>query len=618
MRLIGGLVSWDPAELVTILPLRAMASKVPGARVALSAGQGPVGLFNSVGVESFESTERVWAVADLDLTNHEELRVLTGLGRHEAGLLAALYALEGPGFVQRLRGGFALALWDRRQRMLLLAVDHFGIKRLYYVTDSRRTAFASRPSALLVPPGVEGRVDFTAVYNYLNFGCIPEPRSIFAGVRRLPPGHVLVVRHGEPTLEAYWDMAYREQTLRKAEGATTLYRLTEEAVGRALREANPKEVGAFLSGGTDSSAVVGLMGRFTGERVNAFSIGFHEERYNELSYAELSARRFEATHHTRIVTPEDALRCLPRLVEAFDEPFGNDSAIGTFFCAQLARECGVRRLLGGDGGDEIFAGNERYRTDRIFARYQRIPVLLRRGLLEPVLLNLPNGAPGFVGRIQSYIRRANVPNPARFYSYEFFFAQEADRLLAPDFRAAIAAEAPYDVIQAHYDRAQATSELNRLLYLDLKVTIGDNDLLKVTRTAELAGVEVRFPLLDPPLVEFAGTLPANFKLRGLQKRYLFKRAFGGLLPAETLAKRKHGFGVPTSEWLKSHPGFQTLARETLLSSRSRQRGYFRPGVIEGLFQRHTADSTPFYGNILWILLMLELWHRHHLDGGKAA
>ncbi len=618
MPLIGGLVFWDSAQPVAASHLTGMASRVAGVGPPHGTGQGQIGLFSSLKVDSLESTDNVWAIGDLDLTNLPELRSLTGREGREDGLLAALYALEGAAFVRRLCGAFALALWDRRQRSLVLAVDRFGIKRLHYVTDHRRTAFASRPSAVLAAPGVEQRVDLAAVYNYLNFGYIPSPESIFAGVQRLPPGHLLRVRQGAATLEPYWDMAYSEQVVRKAEGAATLYRLTEEAVARALRGAIPKNVGAFLSGGTDSSTVVGLMGRLMGERINAFSVGFKEERYNELSYAELSARYFGAAHYTEIITPEEALKWLPRLVEAFDEPFGNNSAIGTYFCAQLAQRCGVKWLLAGDGGDEIFGGNERYRTDRIFARYHWIPTILRRGLLEPIVLNLPEGGRGLLGRLQRYIRRANLPNPRRFYSYEFLVAQEAKALLAPDFRAAIAAEAPYAVIQATYDRAEATADLNRLLYLDLKLTIGDNDLLKVTRTAELAGVNVRFPLLDLPLVEFTGTLPASLKVRGLQKRYLFKRAFRALLPPETLAKRKHGFGVPTSVWLKSHRGFQSLARETLLSSRPRQRGYFRAGAIERLFERHAADSTPFYGDILWTILMLELWHRQHLEGPKAA
>jgi asparagine synthase (glutamine-hydrolysing) len=615
MELIGGLVFWDPARGVAQPTLEAMGRKVPGVGAMLHARSGSVGLFSSLGAGSINATDHLVTVADLDLTNRPELQALTGVTGSDGELLAALHAMEGPGFVRRLRGAFAFALWDPRQRTLLAAVDHFGIRRLHYVTDRDRTAFASRPGALLAA-GVDGRVDLSAVFQYVNFGYVPAPGSILAGVVRLPPGHSLRVSQGDARLERYWDMRYPEQAVPISEGARRLARLTEEAVARTLRGTTPKEAGAFLSGGTDSSAVVGLMGRLTSERANAFSIGFQEPRYDELGYAELAARHFEATHYVKILTPDAALEALPRLVEAYDEPLGNNSAIGTLACARLARECGIRHLLAGDGGDEIFGGNERYTADRVFARYHLVPLPVRRRLLEPVFLNLPDRGP--LGRVQRYIRRANIPNPRRFYSYEFFFAQEAQQLLDPDFARTADLNAPWNVVQEHFDRVEAGSELNRLMYLDLKLTIGDNDLLKVTRTAELAGVAVRFPLLDLSLVEFTGTLPANMKVRGLEKRYLFKRAFRTLLPPQTLAKRKHGFGVPTSVWLKSHPGFQALARETLLSSRARQRGYFRPGAIDELFRLHAADTTPFYGDILWTLLMLELWHRQHLDQAVSS
>ena len=237
--------------------------------------------------------------------------------------------------------------------------------------------------------------------------------------------------------------------------------------------------------------------------------------------------------------------------------------------------------------------------------------------MEPVILNLPDGGESVLGRAQRYIRRASLPNPRRFFSYEFFFALEAARFFTPDFIATIDVDAPYRVAQASFDRVQASSELNRLLYLDLKLAIGDNDLLKVTRTAELAGVKVRFPMLDLDLVEYTGTLPARLKVRGLEMRHLFKRAFRQLLPRETLAKRKHGFGVPTSTWLREHRDFRQLARETLLSSRARERGYFRAGAIAELLDWHQGDVTSYYGDLLWRILMLELWQLRHLDGVPA-
>jgi len=347
-------------------------------------------------------------------------------------------------------------------------------------------------------------------------------------------------------------------------------------------------------------------------------VGFREPRYDELSYAELAARHFNASHYTVVVGPDRALAAIPALVDAYDEPFANSSALGTFFCAQLARECGVTRMLAGDGGDEIFGGNERYARDRVFGVYHRVPAVLRRGLLEPILDRLPADAPGPLGRAQRYVRRARLRNPDRFYFSEFFFAREAEALLSPDFLGAIDRDAPWKVLRGHFGQARATSELNRLLHVDLKVTLGDNDLLKVVRTAELAGVAVRFPFLDLPLVELWATLPPDFKVRGLEKRYLFKRAFRELLPAEVLAKRKHGFGVPTGWWVKTEASFHALTRDTLLSRRSLERGYLRREAIEKLLDLLAADATPYYGDLLWNVLMLELWAQRHVDAGGAA
>jgi asparagine synthase (glutamine-hydrolysing) len=594
-----------------------MATAGGGTPGSLCLGEEPVGLFaNGRGIS--ERTVESWVVADLDLVNLEELHQAAGLERGSPGLLSRLYALEGPGFVRRLRGAFAVAVWDRLRRQLLLAVDHFGMRRLHYSTSAHGTSFSSRLGALRAGSGAPREVSLDAMYSYLNFRFIPAPETPFAGVHRLPPGHTLVVGPGYSKVEPFWDMAYPEGNCRRDRTASALYRLTHQAVREALDDLPLKKCGAFLSGGTDSSTVVGLMTHLTGEQINAFSIGFSSDRYDELQHAALTARHFDAHHYTRIVSADDALEVLPNLVAAYDEPFGNNSALGTLFCAQMARDEGVTHLLAGDGGDEIFGGNERYRTDGIFSRYSRLPAVLRHGLLEPILLGLPASSPGILGRGQRYILRARIPNPRRFYSYEFYVAQNVGRLLHPDFLGSIVAEAPWAALERHFDRVRASSELNRLLYLDLKLTLGDNDLLKVTRTGELAGVDVRFPLLALPLVEFTGTWPAEFKVRGLEKRHLFKRAFRSLLPPQTLTKKKQGFGVPTAEWIKSHAGFRELARDTLLSPRAAQRGYFRPGALEEVFALHVADETPFYGDLLWSILMLELWHRRHVDRRETS
>jgi asparagine synthase (glutamine-hydrolysing) len=616
MSLLAGIVHRDHDRPASASLLQAMAARVPGTGTPLTLTSGNIGFLAGAAGKEPKRYQAAIAAADLDLVNLQELRALTGL---TAGceVLARLYELEGWQGLRHLRGAFAVALWDPRQDSLWLGADHFGIKQLYYATTQDGLAFASRPSALLAVPGVSGGVDPQVVYDYLNLRAVSSPASIWKGVQRLPPGHFLMVRRGSLTVEPYWDLEYPERRIGLREAMAATSRHVEEAVAAALGGGPAKETGAFLSGGTDSSTVLGYMARLTGERVPAFSIGFHEERFDELRYADLAARHFNASHEKHIVTADEALGALPALVETYDEPFGNNSAIGTYLCARLAHGCGVRRLLAGDGGDEIFGGNERYASDRVFARYHRLPAVARRGVIEPLLRSLPGGGAGLIGKAQRYVRRANLSTARRLYSYAFFAAQEGRGLLAPELLAGVEAEGPWRIVEGHFDAVRATSELNRILYMDIKLTLGDNDLVKVTRTSELAGVGVRFPFLDRPLVEFTATLPADFKVRGLEKRYLFKRAFRSLLPAEILAKRKHGFGIPTSDWLRRHGGFRELARESLLSPWARGLGYFRPGALERLFALHESDRTPYYGDQLWTVLMLHLWHRRHLEGRSA-
>jgi asparagine synthase (glutamine-hydrolysing) len=612
VSLIGGLVYRDPAHPVEPGRLSLGALADPGAgrgsRIAL-----PGALLATDGEQAAcAQWDGAAGAVDLDLTNLDEIRGASEI-EPPIRILEDGYRRHGARFLAALRGGFALALWWPGSRRLVLATDRFGIRRLYHAATPEAIAFGTRVSAPLALPGTTAAVDPEAVYAYLNFGVVPAPQTIYRAIRRLPPGHFLEWEDGRLRVEPYWEMRYTERSTSVTAASASLRRHTEEAVGDALRGADPKHTGAFLSGGTDSSTIVGLMTRLTGERVNAFSIGFHEARYDELQYAELAARHFDAAHYTRVVTADDAFSCLPEVVEAYDEPFGNNSALPSFLCARQARETGMRLLLAGDGGDEIFGGNERYRRERVLARYRLIPGAIRRGLIEPILGAVKPGRMDLLGKAQRYVGRASQPNPERFYDSEFFVARERLRLLHPDFLSAVTADAPTRIARGHFDAVAARSELNRLLYVDLKITIGDNDLFKVTRMAKLAGIAVRFPMLDPRLVEFTGALPAWHKVRGTEKRYLFKRAFSTLLPAATLAKVKHGFGLPISDWLRTHGPFRELARDTLLSRPSRERGYFAPGVTEEIFRLHEDDRTPFYGDLLWSLLMLELWHVHHGD-----
>lgn len=602
---IAGLIHRDAR-----LPIRAgvIPELIAGAPIGVRPASldGPGSLLLGLGDAYTECLADGQVVAALD----HELPSIVPAGTPGA-VIRQLYETLGPTFPAQLRGAFSVALWLPGRRTLVVAADHFGLARVYYAASATGLAFGSRVRGPLALEGTTSELEPEAIYAYLNLGTVPAPQTPYRAVRRLPPGHVLVWQDGALSVRPYWEMAYEERRRGENEAAAELSRQTEAAVQRALRHLEAKETGAFLSGGTDSSTVVGFMSRLAGDRVSAFSIGFAEERYNELAYAELAARHFGVSHHARVVGADDALEAIPALVRSYDEPFGNDSVIPTYLCAQMARDAGMQYLLAGDGGDEIFGGNERYRREQILARYAWIPRPLRRGILEPILNRLPDGGGSYLGKAQRYVLRAAQPNPDRFYTSEFFFLQERNRFLHPDFVASVRGEWPLEVARGHFRSARATSDLNRLMHVDLKITLGDNDLFKVNRSAELAGLKVRFPMLDPALVEFTGTLTTRDKVRGTEKRHLFKRAFASLLPAEILAKTKHGFGLPVSGWLKTHPGFRSLAQDTLLSKRCAERGYFSRTGLEELFRLHARDHTPYYGGILWTCLMLELWHGEH-------
>ena len=607
MRGVAGVVYRDAAQVIAGSAQPALARFCTDERPAAVSRPG-VFLQADGDLACCEVLRDAVVAADLDISNLDELLARTGAAS-PGEALRQLHRDEGTAFLTRLRGAFALAIWLPGERRLLLAADRFGIRRVYYADTPAGLAFSPRLGGVFALLDVPTDLEPSAAFAYMNFGTVPAPQSMYRAIRRLPPGQALGWSAGRATVQTYWDLAYTEVPRSETAAAAEMAGRAEEAVRQALVGTDPKSTGAFLSGGTDSSTVVGLMSRLTGSGVHAFSIGFREERYDELAYAQLAAHHFGAAHYTQLVTPDEAFGCLPTLVAGYDEPFGNNSAIPSFLCAKLARDAGMKRVLAGDGGDEIFGGNERYRKEQILARYGRIPAPLRKGVIEPLLRTCPPGGATLLGKAQRYVERASQPNPTRFYTSEFLLAWEADRLLSGDFLGAVPRDWPFQIATRHYQTARAASDLNRLLYLDLKITIGDNDLLKVCRAAELAGVAVSFPMLDHPLVEYTATLPARDKVRGTVKRYLFRQAFASLLPRETLQKTKHGFGLPISDWLKTHAAFRELARDTLLSARAGQRGYYAPGAVEGLLRRHEEDTTPYYGDVLWTLLMLELWHR---------
>jgi asparagine synthase (glutamine-hydrolysing) len=589
--IVSGNVLGDCKETVKVLPLGWTARQ----RVSVENG---VSLF----VDGF---------VDLD-----ESAFQAG-NRYEKGFadrLVNLYKSKGAGFLKQLRGTFALGLWDAVDRRVILAVDPFATRSLYYWSGCDEIAFAPRISCFSQHIDILKEIDPNIIYFYLNHSFVPAPFTIYRHIKRLAPGQCLVWENGRVSLQQYWDMSYSEE---RDAGEETICEYLRAAVEESIRfhlrylDCPPSERGAFLSGGTDSSTLVGLLARITQQSVNTFSVGFEEERYDEIHYARIAASHFQSKAHEYFVHPDEALDAISLMAREYDEPFGNSSAIPTYFCLKMARDAGVKSMFAGDGGDELFGGNERYLTEKVFTLYHAIPGWIRRGT-DLAAHRLPLVNPW--RKVRNYIHKANQPVPDRFFCYQLYFRDHASEYFTDEFRGIIDFDFPIRIPRQHYERIGDVSPLNRLLYMDLKMAIADNDLFKVNRMAEGLGIQVCYPYLDTHVAAMTGTIPADLKLKRWTKRYIFKKAFGNLLPKEILTKRKHGFGLPTGDWLRSHAGFRDLARSLLLDSRSKQRGYFKEKALEGLLKAHDEESSGYYSSQIWNFMMLELWHRSHVDG----
>lgn len=598
----------EPMLAAVSLPHERMRDYIATRSVAMgfTAGQVPGGLASIPGIR---------LVTLADPCNLAELRA--EVSRHEAGahdlsvaeVFAWLYKIQGEKFLLRPRGAFSLALWDEAKQRLLLAIDRFGIYSLYWCRQRNRLQFASRISGVRAAQAPLTRVNPGSILQYLLFSAIPAPLTPYEEIFKLEPGSFLVYDRGDIQQAQYWDMAYQEDdSLKQGEWAGEVRTGLRACVRNHLQGCRPAATGAYLSGGTDSSTVVAFMNE-DHSPVNTFSIFFDDPRYSEIEFARITARCFQTRHYARRITPQEGFDAIAKLAEYFDEPFSNSSAVGAYYCALTARENGVDTLLAGDGGDELFAGNERYASDKRFELYHRLPSWARSAVIEPLLKLLPRQ--GKLGLPFRYVRRAKIGNPRRIMSYGFFLDHEPSQIFEPEFLTQISGADWLAIPRRHYQRApQAASELNRLLYLDVKMTLADNDLRKVVGTAELARARVRFPLLDPELAALSGRIPTELKLKGFRKRFVFKQAMKGILPDRVLYKKKHGFGVPVGSWLLREARFVELMRDILSDPSTRYRHYFRRAFLEKL-PRLNEQYPSYYGDLVWSVMMLELWHRQH-------
>jgi asparagine synthase (glutamine-hydrolysing) len=566
--------------------------------------------------------DSVWVTFNGEIYNFQDLRArLEALGhrfRTNTDTEAIVHAYEqyGARCVERFRGMFAFAVWDRNRRTLFLARDRVGKKPLYYTTTDGQFLWASELQALLRHPGVPRDLDPTALDDYLTYGYIPAPRTIFRGVRKLPPACRLTLtltEDGRSSIaeEQYWQLAYVPKLdLDEDEAVDGLLEVLTEAV--KLRLIADVPLGALLSGGLDSSLVVALMAGLSAQPVKTFSVGFEEAEFNELPHARRVAERFGADHHELIVGP-GGTDVLPTLVRHYGEPFADSSAVPAYHVARLTRRH-VTVVLNGDGGDESFGGYERYLGHAWAEHYRRVPALIRRGVAGAAAI-IPESLSrrSRLAQAKRFLQAGDLPPACRYLQWVSFFSDDMKRsLYAPELRQQLAGHRAEDWLAGLYDTARhgGGDAADTLLDVDVRSYLPFDLLVKMDIATMANSLEARSPLLDHKVMEFAAQLPGRFKLRGGRLKYLLKRVGARLLPPENIRRRKMGFGAPVGRWMRNELG--PLVDDVLLSPRSLGRGYFRPEAVRHLVRTH-RDGKRDLTHQIWALLWLELWHREFVD-----
>ncbi len=572
--------------------------------IDLKGGQQPI----------YSSDKSKFIVFNGEIYNYRELKKeLESLGykfktNSDTETIIHAYDEFGADCVHKLRGMFAFAIWDKTDESLFMARDRVGKKPLFYThLPNGNFVFGSELKSLITHGELKKEVDYAALDAYLTFGYVPEEFCIFKGVAKLQPGHFLHFKNGKVETGQFWDFKYDEVTEVKSEKeyTTELREKIKDAVRVRLISEVP--LGAFLSGGVDSSAVVGLMSEILEKPVKTFSIGFNEDTFSELKYARIAAEHFKTEHHEFIVTP-DLVETIDELVWHFDEPFSDPSAMPTFIVSKMAREY-VTVVLSGDGGDELFAGYTRYSIDKKRSGLGSLPKALRKGLMQPLSEALPHNTRG-----KNFLYNASLDSIDRYIdSISQFGRLKKDSLYSGKFKAKLdgGSNSGEAVFQQIAGSISTGNPIDNLLYLDSKTYLPGDILTKVDRMSMATSLEARVPLLDQDLIDYVTQkIPTSLKLKGDVTKYIFKKSLEGLVPKEILYREKQGFGVPIGEWINSQ--LKEKIHDTLIEKRTLERGYFEPKYIELLLHEHSTGRRD-HAHPLWVLWMLELWHRQFVD-----
>ena len=569
----------------------------------------------------YNEDRSVVVVLNGEIYNFRELRARLERGGHtfatrtDTEVIAHLYEEEGPRCVESLHGMFAFALWDTNSRQLLIARDRVGKKPLFYYQREGVLTFASELNALLQDEHLPRELDHSALDCYLAYECVPTPLTPFRAVRKLPPASTLLFRGGAVSIDRYWRLDYSRKLA--PESPAEVHERIRDAIRAAVQRRLVADVplGAFLSGGIDSSAVVAAMAEASSEPVKTFSIGFESETLDELEHAQAVASQF-ATDHNELVVRPNAVEMVPEMVRRYGEPFGEPSALPMFYLAEMARQH-VTVALSGDGGDESFAGYPRYPTNVLLGRTDHVPRAVRVAAAG-LGARLPTS--GTIDSPLSRVRRMALAlpldPPTRYFGYvSQLNGLDRHALYTPEYRQAIEPSCAPEVLLEPWRRSTAAALIDRMLDVDVNTYLPDNHLVKADVATMAHSLEVRSPLLDHELMELAAAVPAEMKVRGLQKKVVLRDALRGWLSDEVLDRPKQGFQLPIAEWFRGE--LRGWAQDVLLDPAARSRGYFREHYVSELLDEHAAGRRD-YSRPIWSLVVLEIWHQQLVDRRPAA
>ena len=524
------------------------------------------------------------------------------------------WSRKGRDCLENLAGAFALVVLEPRRNRAFLAVDRLGIERLVYASGNGSIFFSDDAGSVADLSGFGRQINRQAVFNYLFMHMVPAPDTIYEKVSKLPLASFIEWDGESIERGIYWRPTDPPPgTPRRDELEAALH----EAMETGLENSRLSDTtGAFLSGGLDSSAVAGKLSALHPEQAPTFTVGFGEADFDELKYSRAAVRHFGCKAYEYAMSPGDITRAFPLIAESYDEPFGNSSAAPTYFCAKLAAENGIDHLLAGDGGDELFGGNERYVRQAVFELYGRIPGLLRRSVVEPLAgLISPDSPVMPLRKFRSYVDQATIPLPERFESWNFMYRDGGADMLVPAFRESIDERGPLALMEQAWEDNRSRTQLDQMLRYDWRFTLADNDLRKVTTMSRAAGIRVSYPLLDMAVVDVSVRVPADWKIRGTRLRDFYKRAMQSYLPDEIINKPKHGFGLPFGLWLKTDKDLGDLVYGHLDALKSRN--IVQHDVIDDLISSHREGHPSYFGYAIWDLAMLEAWLATHVGSFRA-